>query len=49
MVWKIWLLVPLIYTLFSLWYFNWQGALTPVEIDRFMAAFEELEGNKDTD
>jgi len=49
MVWKIWLLVPLIYTLFSLWYFNWQGALTPVEIDRFMAAFEELEGNKHTD
>lgn len=49
MVWKIWLLVPLIYTLFSLWYFNWQGALTPVEIDRFMAAFEELEGSKHTD
>ena len=37
MSWKIWMLVPIVYGLFSLWYFNWKGPLTTNEIDRLMA------------
>ncbi len=49
MIWKIWLLVPVLYGLFSLWYFNWKGSLTPEEVDGFMASFDQLEGSKHTD
>jgi len=42
-------MVPILYGLFSLWYFNWKGRLDPEEIDRFMASFHEVEGTKHTD
>jgi len=48
MNWKIWIAVPVLYGVFSLWYFNWQGPVTPEEIDRFMAAFDKVEGSKNT-
>ena len=49
MNWMIWILVPLLYGVFSLWYFNWKGPLSAEEIDRVMAIFNELEGSKQTD
>ena len=49
MSWKIWMLVPIVYGLFSLWYFNWKGPLTTNEIDRLMATFDEVEGTEHTD
>ena len=49
MIWKIWIFVPILYALFSLWYFNWRGPITPEEIESFMTAFDELERNKHTD
>ena len=45
MNWKIWALVPLLYGLFSLWYFNWQGPLTEEEIEQVMQVFD---GQKET-
>lgn len=38
MGWGIWGGMALLYLLFRLWYDGWRGPLTPVEIDRFMAA-----------
>ena len=49
MKWKIWILVPIVYGVFTLWYFNWQGPITAAEVDRYMAAFDEVEGSKHTD
>ena len=49
MNWMIWIFVPVLYGVFSLWYFNWQGPLSTEEIDRIMATFTELEGSKQTD
>ncbi len=46
--WKIWLLLPILYGLFSLWYFNWSDPITASEIDTYMAAFDKAEGNKHT-
>lgn len=46
---KIWILVPILYGLFSLWYFNWSGPITAAEIDSFMSAFDNAEGNQHTD
>ena len=46
---KIWVLVPILYGLFSLWYFNWSGPITASEIEAYMAAFHNAEGNKHTD
>lgn len=40
MNWKIWISVPALYAVFSLWYFNWQGPITQPEIERFVASFE---------
>ncbi len=49
MTWQIWLAVPLLYALFSTWYFNWQGPVTPEEVDKFVASFKQMEGSKHTD
>ncbi len=49
MIWKIWILVPVLYGLFLLWYFNWKGPLTPDEVEVFMASFEQFEGSEHTD
>jgi hypothetical protein len=49
MIWEIWILVPILYGVFSLWYFNWRGAITPEEADTFMASFAEVEGSAYTD
>jgi len=49
MNWKIWLLVPVIYGLFSFWYFNWQGPITPAEVEEFMQRFDESSGGLTTD
>jgi len=48
-VWKIWIVVPIVYGFFSLWYFNWGGPITASEIDSFMADFDKAEGSKHTD
>ena len=48
MNWKIWTSVPVLYAVFSLWYFNWQGPLTQAEIERFFAAFEPQTGSEQT-
>ena len=49
MIWKIWLLVPVLYGLFALWYFNWRGPITPTEIEHFMSSFKNMEGSRHTD
>ena len=49
MNWKIWICVPVVYGLFSLWYFNWQGPLTQAEVEHFMATFPKQEGSSHTD
>ncbi len=49
MSWKIWILVPILYGLFSLWYFNWSGPIAAAEIEPFMAAFDKAEGSQHTD
>ena len=49
MSWIIWILVPIIYGLFCLWYFNWRGPVTRDEINRYVDRFTELEANKHTE
>ena len=49
MIWQIWVLVPVFYGLFCLWYFNWQGPINQDEIDKFLDIFSELEANKHTE
>ena len=49
MSWQIWILVPIFYGLFSLWYFNWQGPVTQAEIDESLDSFAELEVSKHTE
>jgi hypothetical protein len=49
MSWQIWILVPVFYGLFCLWYFNWRGPVTKDEIDQFLDIFAELEANKHTE
>ena len=49
MSWLIWILAPIIYGLFCLWYFNWKGPVTQDEIDKFMGRFAGLEANKHTE
>lgn len=49
MTWKIWILVPILYAIFSLWYFNWNGPVTTQEVDNFMAAYDGLGGTQHTD
>jgi len=49
MSWQIWILVPIFYGLFSLWYFNWQGPVTQAEIDGFLDSFAESTGSKHTE
>ncbi|MFT7220649.1 MAG: hypothetical protein ACI8Z1_002268 [Candidatus Azotimanducaceae bacterium] len=49
MIWKIWILVPVIYGAFSLWYFNWRGPISSSEVDAFMSSFNESKGSKHTD
>ncbi len=49
MLWRIWILVPIVYGLFSLWYFNWSGPITADEVEAFMTTFENAEGKKHTD
>jgi len=49
MTWKIWILVPIIYAVFSYWYFNWHGPLTSQERNALMLSFEQAEGSKHTD
>lgn len=49
MNWKIWICVPVLYGVFSLWYFNWNGPITSGEIDKFMMTFNQGEGSKHTD
>jgi len=48
MNWKIWISVPVLYAMFSLWYFNWQGPLTQPEIERFFVSFEARAGDQNT-
>ena len=48
MNWKLWICVPIVYGLFSLWYFNWQGPITQPEVEQFMAQFAEQEGSSHT-
>lgn len=49
MSWLIWILAPIIYGLFCLWYFNWKGPVTQDEIESFMGRFAGLEANKHTE
>lgn len=49
MNWKIWIAVPVLYGVFSLWYFNWQGPLTQEEIDQYVATFADRDGMAHTD
>lgn len=49
MIWKIWLLVPVIYACFSLWYFNWRGPIPAVEVEKYMQVFNSAEGSQHTD
>ena len=49
MTWQIWIWVPVVYGVFSLWYFNWQGPVTQQEIDEYLNGFSELEANKNTE
>jgi len=48
-IWKIWVLVAVLYGVFSLWYFNWSGPIAASEIESYMAAFHNAEGNEHTD
>ena len=48
-MWKIWILVPIVYAIFSFWYFNWRGPITPEEVDAFMVSFNQIEGREHTD
>ncbi|MDE0758835.1 MAG: hypothetical protein OSB45_11795, partial [Pseudomonadales bacterium] len=48
MMWKIWILVPIIYGIFSIWYFNWRGPITFEEVDAFMVSFDQVEGSEHT-
>ena len=48
-VWKIWIFVAVLYGVFSLWYFNWAGPITSSEIESYMTAFQNAEGNQHTD
>lgn len=49
MIWQIWIVVPIVYGLFCLWYYNWRGPVTRDEIDKFLDVFVELEANKHTE
>ena len=49
MMWKIWILVPIVYAIFSFWYFNWRGPITSEEVDAFMVSFNQIEGSEHTD
>ncbi len=49
MNWKIWILVPVVYGVFSLWYFNWRGPISAVETDSYVNAFVANEGSQHTD
>lgn len=49
MIWQIWILVPIIYGLFSLWYFNWQGPVSQAEIEELLDSFAKYEGSKHTE
>ena len=49
MSWQIWALVPILYGLFCLWYFNWRGPVTKGEIDKFLDNFSDLDANKHTE
>ena len=49
MAWKIWVWVPVLYAVFSAWYFNWQGPLGVDEVTKLMLDFDKLEGSKHTD
>ncbi len=42
MMWKIWILVPIAYAIFSFWYFNWRGPITSEEVDAFMVSFNQI-------
>jgi len=46
---KIWIMVAIVYGLFSLWYFNWSGPIAASEIESYMAAFHSAEGNQHTE
>ena len=48
MMWKIWILVPIVYGIFSIWYFNWRGPITFEEVDAFMVSFDQVEGSEHT-
>lgn len=49
MVWKIWILVPVLYGIFRLWYFNWRAPLSADEIERYMQAFNASDDSRNTD
>jgi len=49
MVWKIWILVPVLYGIFCLWYFNWRAPLSADEIERYMHAFNASDDSRNTD
>lgn len=49
MIWQIWILVPVLYGLFTLWYFNWGGPIRSEEVDKFLKFFSAIEGSKYTD
>lgn len=46
---KIWSVVAILYGVFSLWYFNWSGPITASEVESYMTAFHNAEGNQHTD
>ena len=49
MSWKIWIFVPILYGLYSLWYFNWSPPISSSEIETLMVAFNKAEGRQHTD
>jgi succinate dehydrogenase flavin-adding protein (antitoxin of CptAB toxin-antitoxin module) len=49
MNWKIWILVPIAYLAFALWYFNWSGPLSPEEVESFLAVIDQQEAGNYTD
>lgn len=49
MNWWIWIAAGIIYLIFSAWYFNWKGALTPEEIEHYTAGMSEHTSQSPTD
>lgn len=49
MIWKIWLIVPVIYGLFVFWYYNWSGPISSTEVEKYMQVFNAASGSKNTD